>query len=473
MTNCNPGIVICTRLESSRLSNKAVLEIGDKKAIEILIERLLWGFEAKQICLAFPENDRDVFIPIADKYKIKWMCGSDDNVLERFYLAAKEFEYNPVVRISHDNILQFPSYILDALATYKTNLSGRLDYISLKNGIPGTKFEIISFGLVERAYKKYKDRKVELMTYPFKELAIGKYEYVLPIEPKVISNLAIDFPMDLCLHRIICEQNKFDFIGKQSFCSDLDQYVALCHYIRENPTLMNINHRPLISVYTCAFNAEKTIGRAIQSMIAQTFTDWEYIVYDDGSDDDTSKTIMQYACKNPNLIKIAGNSKRKGLAKSSNRVICNSRGKYILRLDADDELLPDALEIMIKKIKQHDSDILYADCWKIEEGQDYFDRYHFHDNEYENIGCALIKRDVWEEIKFRTDLEYCDGLDFYMRAREMFEIAEVGFPLWIYHQRPDSMSKTGGQKRAELKKKILEGNNHIVHWSNGAISCST
>ena len=475
----NPGIIICTRLDSSRIPQKVLQKIGDKTLLEILIERLL---PAKiPICLAYPEEEIDIFKSFIKGTYLKGYSGHKNYVLKRFYEAAKLWNFNPIIRITHDNILQFSEYIEKALDYFFKELRlFDVDYLFIKNGIPGTKFEIISFDLVEKAYEKYKDG-TEYLTYPFRELAKCKYQYEMPCCPKSIPNLAIDYPEDLQLLRIIHDQNSlpsFDFYGAEFDDWNINNgnkiaYESLCRYIDKNPTLMSINHRPLISIYTCAYNAEKTISQAIKSVIHQTFTDWEYIIYDDGSDDNTSILLAQMK-NNNSKINIIKSDKNKGLSIASNNAIKYTKGKYILRLDADDELLLDALELMVAKIKQEpDIGILYSDCWRkipfSRKRENYPLRYHFHDNHHENIGCALIRRDVWKEVKFRTDLEYCDGLDFYIRAKEICKIAEIKHPLWIYNQRSDSMSHTGGEKRKKIRNKILKGND-MIRWSKGKIS---
>jgi len=438
MTNYNPGIIICTRLDSKRIPEKVLQMIGDKTILEILIERLL---PAKiPICLAYPENEENIFYSIAKKYRISYYPGSKENVLERFYKAAELYKFNPIIRITHDNILQFPEHIVEALKQFRFK---EIDYLSIKNGIPGTKFEIISFDVVKDAYNSQKNYK-EYLTYPFRAMAENRIEYNMHNPYIAKPNLVIDYPIDLQLLRIIYEQNAFDMA-----------WHRMIDYIQKNPTLMSINHRPTVSVYTCAYNAEKTIGKAIQSVIAQKYTDWEYIIVDDGSDDDTSKIILEQPKRCSNFIKVMRNSENIGLAKSSNQAISYTKGKYILRLDADDELMPDALEIMVEEIEEdNDVGIVYSDCWEVDLMNEPSYYYHFHDDKHENIGCALVKRAIWEEIKFNGDLEYADGLDFYLRVKELCKIAEIDIPLWKYNQRDDSMSKTGGKKREKVYREI-------------------
>ncbi|HCR4946745.1 TPA: glycosyltransferase, partial [Enterococcus faecium] len=97
---------------------------------------------------------------------------------------------------------------------------------------------------------------------------------------------------------------------------------------------------PLVSVIMGAYNSEKTIGRAIDSIIKQTYLHWEMIICDDGSTDGTVKIIRKYVEKDKR-IKLVQNKKNSGLAYSLNHCLKYSSGKYVARMDADDISLPE------------------------------------------------------------------------------------------------------------------------------------
>lgn len=99
--------------------------------------------------------------------------------------------------------------------------------------------------------------------------------------------------------------------------------------------MMNGKQAPVVSVVMAAYNEVCSISAAIQSIINQTFTDWEFIIVDDGSSDSTVDIIMQFQ-KHDSRINLINNKTNIGLAGSLNRGIAVSRGKYIARMDADD-----------------------------------------------------------------------------------------------------------------------------------------
>lgn len=92
---------------------------------------------------------------------------------------------------------------------------------------------------------------------------------------------------------------------------------------------------PLVSVVMPAYNAEKYISEAIESILNQTFRDFEFIIVDDGSADKTWEIIQEYAKKDKRIIPVKNEENLK-ICKTLNKGIDLSRGKYIARMDADD-----------------------------------------------------------------------------------------------------------------------------------------
>ena len=106
-----------------------------------------------------------------------------------------------------------------------------------------------------------------------------------------------------------------------------------------------------ISVLMSVYNGEKYLREAIDSILNQTFTNFEFIIIDDASTDDSNAIIKKYTDKR---IKLVENPQNMGLTKSLNRGLKISLGKYIARLDSDDLAFPNRLkeqyEFMEKKV---------------------------------------------------------------------------------------------------------------------------
>jgi glycosyltransferase involved in cell wall biosynthesis len=97
---------------------------------------------------------------------------------------------------------------------------------------------------------------------------------------------------------------------------------------------------PLITVLLPAYNAEKYIGEAIQSVLAQSFTEFELLIVNDGSTDDTEKIIRSFS--DPRIVLI--NQDNKGISAALNNGLSFAKADYIARFDADDICFPERLE---------------------------------------------------------------------------------------------------------------------------------
>lgn len=100
---------------------------------------------------------------------------------------------------------------------------------------------------------------------------------------------------------------------------------------------------PLVSVIMPAHNAERFLEEAIQSVISQTVTDWELLVIDDCSSDNTRQIAAEFAQKDPR-IRLLANEQNMGVAKTRNRGLDLCSGQYVALLDSDDYWKPQLLE---------------------------------------------------------------------------------------------------------------------------------
>jgi glycosyltransferase EpsE len=100
---------------------------------------------------------------------------------------------------------------------------------------------------------------------------------------------------------------------------------------------------PLVSIIMGVYNSEKTLAECIDSVLSQTYQNWEFIVCDDGSRDASCEVVSRYA-KKDTRIKFIKNATNKGLPFTLNHCIANADGKYLARQDADDIMVADRLE---------------------------------------------------------------------------------------------------------------------------------
>ena len=112
-----------------------------------------------------------------------------------------------------------------------------------------------------------------------------------------------------------------------------------------------------ISIVMASYNYASIIGEAIESVINQTYKDWELIIIDDGSTDNSVEVIKKYL--NDNRIKLYINEKNLGLAKTVRKGIQYSTSDWIAFLESDDKFFPNALEEKIKAISKN-ADIIFT-----------------------------------------------------------------------------------------------------------------
>lgn len=136
---------------------------------------------------------------------------------------------------------------------------------------------------------------------------------------------------------------------------------------------------PLVSIIMGVYNAKDTIEYCIDSILSQTYSNWEFVICDDCSTDETYSILEKYA-KQDARIKILRNDKNSRLAASLNRCLSVASGKYIARMDADDASLPERLKKQVEYLEAHP--------------------------EIDLVGCARIIFDENGEQGIRRGIEY-------------------------------------------------------------------
>ena len=120
---------------------------------------------------------------------------------------------------------------------------------------------------------------------------------------------------------------------------------------------------PKISIITPAYNASRFIGETIESVLIQSFKDWEMIIVDDCSKDNTFEIAESYARKD-SRIKVIKNSENLRVAATRNVALDVATGEYIAFLDSDDIWMPDKLEKQLRFMEDNDYVLTYTDFQK-------------------------------------------------------------------------------------------------------------
>lgn len=128
----------------------------------------------------------------------------------------------------------------------------------------------------------------------------------------------------------------------------------------------NEHTAPLVSVIMPAYNAAAFIEEAIVSVQAQSVSDWELLVIDDGSNDSTQSIVAELAGRD-DRIRLFANPENVGVAKTRNRGMELFRGRYVAFLDSDDYWEPQMLEKMVARAEETAADIVYCSYALVDE----------------------------------------------------------------------------------------------------------
>ena len=124
---------------------------------------------------------------------------------------------------------------------------------------------------------------------------------------------------------------------------------------------------PLISVVTPVYNVKKYIYRCIDSILAQTVSDFELILVDDGSPDNCGAVCDEYAAKDGRVRVI--HQENRGQAAARNRALDMARGEYVAFVDSDDWVHPRYLEILLGNAREKKADVMLRICHDLINGE--------------------------------------------------------------------------------------------------------
>jgi glycosyltransferase involved in cell wall biosynthesis len=211
-----------------------------------------------------------------------------------------------------------------------------------------------------------------------------------------------------------------------------------------------------ISIIIPTYNGERTIVKAIESVLTQSFQDFEIIVVDDGSTDKTKEIVLELIEKD-SRIKYIYQANSGGPARPINEGIKISKGEFLSFLEQDDEWLPEKLKNQIDFIEQRPGlgmiscgAIIKSDTSgkqrKFEFLKDKSSDFWFksmleNKNFFYNLSTLLVRKSSYKEIYFDENLKISTDLDFYIRMMPS-GFGVVSEPLVIYHSNQDSLSKS-------------------------------
>lgn len=234
------GVIVQTRMGSSRLPGKVMINICGKPVIEHVIDRLKMSNTLDDIIIATTTSMKDkVIVEQAQKNGVKWFCGSEEDVLSRYYYAAKENNLNTIVRITSDCPLIDP-IILDKIVEFYnkndyllvTNAGNLLEHRTYPRGLD---VEVFSFDTIEQAFNFAKKtyQREHVTPYIYETYGDKIYYYKNDINFSQYR-WTLDTEEDLELISII--YNNFYNEYGQNF-----GFKEVLKFIQTNPQLSKIN----------------------------------------------------------------------------------------------------------------------------------------------------------------------------------------------------------------------------------------
>jgi GT2 family glycosyltransferase len=223
---------------------------------------------------------------------------------------------------------------------------------------------------------------------------------------------------------------------------------------------------PKISVVMPAFNAAEFLDEAVCSILDQTFRDFEFIIINDGSTDNTGRILDKYA-KIDNRVKVFQQA-NEGMISALNRGCRVARGKYIARMDADDVSFPDRLEKQVKYMEKHPQIGILGTricniykigmttgIWRPSTNSKMLKWTHF----FGVCVChpsVLMRRDVIEKLNFySSDATYGEDVDLWLRASTITDFGNVPELLCKYRIWSGSSSQAASQLRRPVHARLL------------------
>ncbi len=223
---------------------------------------------------------------------------------------------------------------------------------------------------------------------------------------------------------------------------------------------------PKITVYIPAHNYGRFLDAAIQSVLKQTMDDWELIVIDDGSTDDTSEILAPYGT-HPRIRILE--QENKGLNITSNIALRIARGEYLMRLDADDFLDENILLVLSHILDTKPGvGLVYPDYYHVDEGGEIVEivRRQKIGEEVDLLdlpahgACTMIRKEVLLEIGgYFEEFDRQDGYGMWLKFIERHHPYNVNLPLFYYRQHGESLSKSRRQileTRRKIKRRVVE-----------------
>ena len=225
---------------------------------------------------------------------------------------------------------------------------------------------------------------------------------------------------------------------------------------------------PVISVLMPAYNTERYVAEAVESILGQTFTEFEFIIVDDGSTDGSLAVLRRYAAQDSRIRLVS--RPNTGIVGALNEGLSLAQGELIARMDGDDVSLPKRLELQVAYLDDHprcvavgcrvlmvdpDGAPLRITCEELE-----------HDEivaaelrgwtAIENASATYRRCAVMEAGGYRKECETAEDLDLFLRLAERGDLANLPDVLYEYRQHFRRICHCRRGEQARITREVLK-----------------
>ncbi len=229
--------------------------------------------------------------------------------------------------------------------------------------------------------------------------------------------------------------------------------------------MLSFSDQPLVTVYIPCRNYGRFLTKAIESLSNQLYANWEAFIIDEASSDDSYNVAKALASRDPERITVIKNDRPVGLQKVANNILGLAKGKYIVRLDADDWLDEGALLLMVAKLESNpELGLVYGNYFYTNEQGTVIGIERRHQLGREDVvghlaphgACTLVRTRSLKAVGgYSEDVNAQDGWELWYKLQNRVGAASLDVPIFFYRQHGTSLSKDN-ERLLKARAKIFD-----------------
>lgn len=200
----------------------------------------------------------------------------------------------------------------------------------------------------------------------------------------------------------------------------------------------------MVTIGLPVYNAERWIVETIESILAQTLIDWELVVTDDGSTDQSVEKVKSYL--SDKRITLVCDGEHQGISARINQQVAMARGEFFARMDADDVMMPERLALQVKYLQEHpEVDVCGTGA-----------------GEWTFIHPTVMGRTEWfRNHPYRSECDGCEDWDLWLRTKKCSAFGYLDDPL-IYYRQSEQLDKKKYLIRRRQGRKAIRMNRDLL-----------